>query len=311
MSAQEPLGSNCSFSLKFAVAPVASFKLSEIIMSRTRENALILTVSLSFAGHLTSCKSDRKTAVGVEVLPKKSSATVPIENPLSTFPSIPAPSAGPAPGADLPAGPLPKLNSIKIRAPSGNKQSTEAFPPPTTQWLTNGTWNVAYSSLPTWKTSRNVRITYKALPASTPGSSPLPSGMETDRLDDLVEYQTLFSDKVLTVHGVDKASMGTGAAWAWDWRGSGLLTIATSHWEVLGYGSKKSGATGTAPETEWAVTYFAKTLFTPAGIDVYARPEATISEEMVMEIKKQLKETGDPTLVKLVDELFQVKHDFK
>ena len=45
----------------------------------------------------------------------------------------------------------------------------------------------------------------------------------------------------------------------------GWLMIASSKWQVLGYGEG------------WAITYFAKTLFTPAGIDIYIRAEQGIS----------------------------------
>lgn len=66
-----------------------------------------------------------------------------------------------------------------------------------------------------------------------------------------------------------------------DWRGSGTLFFVSSHWELLGYG------TDHAANLEWAVTcqlhspptiheltissVFSKTLFTPAGVDIYIR----------------------------------------
>lgn len=67
-----------------------------------------------------------------------------------------------------------------------------------------------------WKSKRNVCITYTALPPSSPSIAE----EETDRLDDLVTYQSLDSDKEHSVRGVDKAS---GTADTWDWRGKGWL----------------------------------------------------------------------------------------
>jgi len=158
-----------------------------------------------------------------------------------------------------------------------------------------------------WKSKRNVRITYTALPPSDPTLK----DADTDRLDDLVEYQTLNSEKVKTVHGVDKAaSLG-----AWNWLGKGWLMIASSHWEVLGWGcychgQEREGRIGEGED--WMTTYFAKTLFTPAGVDVYSR-RGGLSEGCLEGIKEALKGVGegpgDESFVKLVNELFEVKHD--
>ncbi len=184
--------------------------------------------------------------------------------------------------------------SITLRTPTViDAPSQSAFVAPSISWL-SGTWNVTHSTLPMWKSKKNVSITYKSLPSTSEGGG---SG-ESDRLDDLVSYQPLGSDKVKTVHGVDKAS-GKGSG-AWDWRGKGLLAIASSHWEVLGYSDQGE---------EWVVTYFAKTLFTPAGIDIYARPQAMLSTEVVAGIRKALSELPDPGLKELAGSIFEVQHD--
>ncbi len=121
----------------------------------------------------------------------------------------------------------------------------------------------------------------------------------TDRLDDIVSYQASNSDKIKTVHGVDTAS-GKGSG-AWDWRGKGLLAIASSHWEILGYGE--------IGEEPWVVTYFAKTLFTPAGVDIYSRSKNGLSGEIVSGIKEALSTLEDSNVRKLGCEIFEIKRD--
>ncbi|KAL8690800.1 MAG: hypothetical protein Q9218_003849 [Villophora microphyllina] len=124
-----------------------------------------------------------------------------------------------------------------------------------------------------WKSKRNVSIRYTPLPPSS-SSELIP------RLDDLVSYQTLNSDKVKTVEGIDTPSSSSSGG-EWDWRGKGWLKIASSHWEVLGWGDSEDG-------NQWVVTYFAKTLFTPAGVDVYSRRKEGLSEGSVEAVIREL-----------------------
>lgn len=70
--------------------------------------------------------------------------------------------------------------------------------------------------------------------------------------------------------------------------------IAPSKWQVLGYGDG------------WALTFFSKTLFTPAGLDVYCRDGNGISEELYQEIVSKTKELGGE-VGKLAESLFKVK----
>lgn len=175
-----------------------------------------------------------------------------------------------------------------------------------------------------WKSKRNVRITYKPLPASPLGSGFQPTkdgqtGIETaptaPRMDDEVSYQKVGSDEVKTISGVDRAP-GPNAD-VWDWRGKGWLMIASSHWEVLGHGGRATEPVQDLAEDEvhdsiadeWVVTYFAKTLFTPAGIDIYSRKRDGLSSATVTEIRKSLAELGDPQIQKLAEKLFEVQHD--
>lgn len=136
-------------------------------------------------------------------------------------------------------------------------------------------------------------------------------------------------DKIHCVQGVDtpittreKDKDDEASTWAWKWRGSGWLKVASSKWEVLGYGTitilipgpteDKSGhadGNGEEERVEWMVTYFSRTLFTPAGIDIYARPRAVVPEELLAGIKRGLKDTADVVLGRLAEELFPVRHD--
>lgn len=198
---------------------------------------------------------------------------------------------------------------VTLRPPTASQlPQPDDFHPPSLDWL-KGTWTVTHSTLPMWKTKRNVRITYTVL-----SNNPKHDATEntSNQLDDLVSYQTLDSDKVKQVHGIDTAAGSEGGAW--DWRGKGLLKIASSHWEILGWGNESGSvneATSTADhvESQWAVTYFAKTLFTPAGIDVYSRTDKGLSEETLSAIKNTLQELKDPNIQKLAGELFEVKRN--
>jgi hypothetical protein len=141
-----------------------------------------------------------------------------------------------------------------------------------------------------WKKVSNVTITY----------SPLSS--DPSKLDDYVAYvsPTLFGLKVKSIQGIDTPA-GPGC---WNWRGSGWLRIASSHWEILGYGEE-----GRSEGGRWVVTYFAKTLFTPAGIDIYSWNQEGLKAETVERIKKALVEVEDEVVKKLAAELFEVKQD--
>ena len=88
----------------------------------------------------------------------------------------------------------------------------------------------------------------------------------------------------------------------WNWRGTGWLAIASSHWEILGYGDTDGG-------NQWALTYFAKTLFTPAGIDVYSRREEGLGQDLFQQIKQKLAETENDEVKELASKMFMVRRD--
>ncbi|KAF9700904.1 hypothetical protein EKO04_000891 [Ascochyta lentis] len=203
---------------------------------------------------------------------------------------------------------------ITLRQPLTSTPSPPQPSPPPLSWLT-GSWNVTHSTLPMWKKSRNVRITYTALPTRTNGLV---------EIDDVVSYQGVNKSKkrVSTVRGVDKASSPPSsspsapapatteaqevereekASPSYTWRGRGLLMIATSKWEILGWGDEAE--TG----NQWVVTFFQKTLFTPAGVDVYAR-RGQLRGETVERIKGALEGLGGEVGT-LAGAMFEVAFD--
>ena len=134
-------------------------------------------------------------------------------------------------------------------------------------------------------------------------SSPSIPKENTDRLDDLVTSQPLNSDKISTICGIDKVAGSGDSRGEWDWRGRGWLKIAGSHWEVLGSGEEEGS------ENKWVVTMFAKTLFTPAGIDVYSKDRGGVQAETLENIKKALAEVDDGDVKKMAGEIFEIQTD--
>jgi hypothetical protein len=192
---------------------------------------------------------------------------------------------------------------VTLRAPSTlpSSEPSPSLPPPTLAFL-SGTWNVTHSTLPMWKNNRNVRITYAPIPNTSP-----------TQVDDTVTYQALNSTSLKTIHGVDKpfdvpnTTAATGdddaaASMAYHWRGKGWLMIASSKWEILGYGNEEG-----MPANAWVVTYFAKTLFTPAGVDFYSR-KGSLTPQTVEAIKAALAGLGGD-VARLAGEVFEVRMD--
>lgn len=104
----------------------------------------------------------------------------------------------------------------------------------------DGTWYIVRTSLPFWKPRQNPTVTY----------APLPDG----RVVDTVSYTRRGRERLVV--GVDEPDPDG----SWVWRGITPLTrLVSSRWRVL------------ASADDWAVTHFEKTLFTPAGWDVYCR----------------------------------------
>ncbi|CDO78165.1 hypothetical protein BN946_scf184467.g4 [Trametes cinnabarina] len=177
------------------------------------------------------------------------------------------------------------------------------------------TWHVTHSTLSLWTTKKDVTITYTMKPSS--------SGDSTVRFDDVVEYRSrsdtpsskpsrvIGVDTLLTpesdltsrtADGGDAASGPRSAQPRFKWRGKGWLAIASSRWQVLGYSRDTSPDNPTA----WVVTYFEKTLFTPPGLDIYARTARGLPDELVEEIISKLKALGG-NVAKLAATFFEVE----
>ena len=176
--------------------------------------------------------------------------------------------------------------SISLCLPSKySKAAAAANSDPSVDWI-KGTWTVTHSTLAMWRSARNVRISYAPLPPNNDGSA---------RIDDLVEYEpTSKTDVLKTVQGVDSQSDDGG----WDWRGKGWLFFVSSHWEVLGWGEEKAEDGSTE---RWAVTWFAPTVFTKEGIDVYSDRREGVSKDLYERIEAALKKIEAKELVDMVE----------
>lgn len=137
-----------------------------------------------------------------------------------------------------------------------------------------------------WRSAKNVRITYTILPGSPA------------RLDDEVASEPIaktWLPQPKSIRGIDTLdASGEG----WNWRGRGWLKIASSRWEVLGWGENEK-FTGEEGE-RWVVTYFKSSMFTPAGLDVYSSRKEGISEELYARILGALEGLESKEAVELV-----------
>ena len=183
---------------------------------------------------------------------------------------------------------MAEATAIKLNIPSKYSEKTKgpdgSVPNPSLDWFMR-TWCVTHSTLAMWRSARNVRITYTALPAKADGRP---------RIDDLVEYEPSNKEGVRkSVEGIDTEASAGG----WDWRGKGWLFFVNTHWELLGWGESQR-ADG---QTErWAVTWFAPTVFTKEGIDVYCDQKEGLSDETFKRIDEQLRKIGAEELVTMV-----------
>jgi hypothetical protein len=123
-------------------------------------------------------------------------------------------------------------------------------------------------------------------------------------LDDHVESQKIGKEKVSHIHGISRPIEVDGVEFglAYHWRGKGLLKLITSHWEILGHGKDE----GAQESNEWVVTFFSKTVFTAAGIDIYTRTKANLSDATLNAIKSAMAELCDDEFKSLANSIFEV-----
>ncbi|KAI9046609.1 hypothetical protein LZ554_009352 [Drepanopeziza brunnea f. sp. 'monogermtubi'] len=162
-----------------------------------------------------------------------------------------------------------------------------AWRAPPLAWLER-TWSVTHSTLPMWAKARNVRITYKLLPGGGGEtliddevcSEPIGSGQGWGVTAMMAAVMQQMQPRC--IRGVDTPV--TGLEGAWRWRGRGWLRVASSHWEILGWG--ESDVDGV--QEKWVVTWFKASLFTPMGVDVYSDRKEGISEGLYGKIREAL-----------------------
>ncbi|KAI1444255.1 hypothetical protein F5Y02DRAFT_178575 [Annulohypoxylon stygium] len=206
-------------------------------------------------------------------------------------------AAEPAPSTQPPTTISLRAPSKYLSASSKSNPTTSSGAPfvtPPLEWLQR-TWTVTHSTLSMWRSARNVRITYAPY-------KPIPGAN-----DNLVEYEKKNGKGgVKTVVGIEKPDPVIPGAWTW--RGKGLLAIASSHWEVLGWGERPlpGGEEGEGGIERWAVTWFAPTLFTQEGVDIYSDRKEGLSKETAEEVIKVLKDLKDaPKVVEMVEKNIQ------
>ncbi|KAF3162468.1 hypothetical protein TWF225_007774 [Orbilia oligospora] len=186
--------------------------------------------------------------------------------------------------------------------------------PPLTPTALLKTWWVTTSTLPMWKSAKNIRITYTSIPS-------------TKNIDDIIHYNPRNGPpatnstpeeaaKLVTksIHGVDYPLSENEGDLTYKWRGKGLLFIATSRWQVVGYGGRDvrivvgEGGEEVLEGVEWVVTYFEKSLFTPAGVDVMTVAREGVDGETLGVIGEGLKGIGG-VLGELWGGIFDIPRD--
>ncbi|KAM3086476.1 hypothetical protein ACMFMG_000608 [Clarireedia jacksonii] len=189
-------------------------------------------------------------------------------------------------------------SKITIRSPIKYNHPSADFTTPPLEWLQH-TWSVTHSTLPMWRSAKNVRITYKIIPPSKPGSAPLLDDEVTS-----VPTTKTWMPQPKSIQGIDTAD-GDGA---WNWRGKGWLKMASSHWEVLGWGERDIGE---EEKERWVVTWFAPSMFTPQGLDIYSSRKEGLSEGTYKEVRRALEEMEARDLGELVKkDMFEVKIEY-
>jgi len=185
-------------------------------------------------------------------------------------------------------------SSISLRIPahfssSEKSSSSKATSIPAIDEIA-GSWFLTRTSVPFWKDKRNVVVTFTKVESNNHFAT----------LDNITTYQTLSSDKVKTVHGIDTPAQGEPAFY--DWRGCGWLRIASSRWEIVGYGV-------TDDDGAWLLVYSHAFIFTSSGLILYSRKKNGLLEDVWASIQAALGELQVEAITDLAGNMFQVKSD--
>ncbi|EGG10333.1 uncharacterized protein MELLADRAFT_103493 [Melampsora larici-populina 98AG31] len=188
------------------------------------------------------------------------------------------------------------------------------------------TWFIISSTLPMWKSKKNITITYSLRPPPQKHQEQKPYPI----LNDLVEFHSNMSCKPTTkkksIKGIDKPlKENDGLVYClneWKWNGNGVLKVLKSNWKILLYDfnhhqegqAGQEGKGGKEEERiEWLIVYFSKTFFTPRGIDLYCNRSDGFSSGFASLLKqkiiKELRMNESHEICELVDQLFDIHHD--
>lgn len=151
-------------------------------------------------------------------------------------------------------------------------------------WKMLGVWYIVRTNLDFWRTRENPSVTYTLIESAP-----------RVKLRDTVRYGPV-GEPPRRILGADEQDPRLSSLFLW--RGSGPFTrFLKSGWLFLGHDEDYA---------EWAVTCFAATPFTKAGMDIYAR-EPRLSEEKVTEIIAQM--SDNEFLAKHARTLFSPVHE--
>ncbi|KAF3936321.1 hypothetical protein ABW19_dt0208988 [Dactylella cylindrospora] len=198
-----------------------------------------------------------------------------------------------------------------FRLPNTSFPSSSSSLPPLTPSHLLGKWWVTTSTLPMWKSAKNITITYTSL--DTDATQP-----PTGNIDDIIHYNPRSPSSssspdapsiTKSIHGTDYPLSTTPTDLTYKWRGRGWLIIATSRWQVVGYGGRDvKEVDGRLEGVEWVVTFFEKSLFTPAGVDIMTVEKGGVDEETLKVIEDGLKGKGG-VLEELQGKMFDIPRD--
>ncbi|PWN52578.1 hypothetical protein IE53DRAFT_384987 [Violaceomyces palustris] len=216
----------------------------------------------------------------------------------------------------------------------------QSYPPTHPLHLSNrpdqriqGEWSIVASTLPLWRKRKNVIISYRTLPPLGDQAGSAVRFSDSIRYDSRRRERDGKKGNVKASLDLEKEKGGGGGeskggfikginvlddrgfnGASFHWKGSGLLRLFNSRWQVVGYGrydedqpvqpsttkttrptlegekgEEEESGTEKAKDWDWIVTYFEKTYATPSGLDIYARDPKRMSKETYLSIVDGLK----------------------
>lgn len=150
-------------------------------------------------------------------------------------------------------------NAVSLNIPTkyGGKPSAG----PSLSWLCR-TWTITHSTLKSWATSKNARITYTA---TSPGSNGCLKVRHTTKCEPLYGKGAIKSTS-----GTSTAVSKGDAVSGWEAKGKGLLKAST-RWEILGWGDIKD-YTGAVVES-WMIVWY------PSGVEIMSNRKQGLGSE--------------------------------